>query len=765
MKRLLIMMYIALLGTGIALGQTFASQGSEWYFHMPSAFEYPTSYYKMEVLGDTIIQGHTCSIISPYHLGGGNQYVYEEGRVVYWYNKYNEAFTVLYDFNAEAGESWVCDINYCSCQVTVKSIDSVTWEGHTYRVQNVLSLYEVDEVVDYFSVAMEGKIIDGIGYEHGLFPNMLACEGAIVDGQSPEYLRCYLKDGEMLYHQGGYYCDEKQKNDRWIFPLVFTDATNNPDTVWFVQHDYVTTLEDILNEEGINPNVRDEDAFRVYFMQDGVKTRVVSTHFEEAFLKKDIYADNYEFPIKLDWRKILLEQYYEYVGGSMNHTSLESEYTLYGYTIEGVGVMDGETEWYGVFNNYETTGLQPAAYYSEEGSYYGDEEMLQSFYTNPTFFPMAVSMSRSCLYHNGSLSGLTASVEDNDVTLNWHYTGCDDPEVFAITRVPENEAEAITFTTVETTFVDYGVQAGHYTYIVNAYYSDGTHLSDGIVTPYYSIDVTIGPDFASQGFEWYYEIQNSDSSVTYQHLYYLADTVIRQKDIKIIVRTNTLYDKGLNNVTTHEYIYEEDGKVYWWNAAIDDFTTLYDFSANVGDEWEIKVGTESITMHVDAVGETEYNGKTFKILQVSDAENLFSGIIVASVGHITSFFPEKLMRKSGESTVEGLRCLWNGTELVFKYGDKDCDDIYEQLHYGLEDVETKMFSLYPNPTEGVLTVETQNLASPQKQTTYRILNLMGQTLLEGRTEGVSTRIDVSDLSDGMYFINIEGATQKFVVKK
>lgn len=258
------------------------------------------------------------------------------------------------------------------------------------------------------------------------------------------------------------------------------------------------------------------------------------------------------------------------------------------------------------------------------------------------------------------------------------------------------------------------------------------------------------------GQEWYYELQNPNGSITYQHLYYLADTVIDDRDIDIIVRNNTLYDKG--SVTTHEYIYEENGKVYWWNATTGGFTTLYDFSANVGDEWEIKVGTESITMHVDAVGETEYNNHVFKTLQVSDAENLFSGTIVASVGHLTSFFPEKLMRKSDEGNVEGLRCLWNGMEFVFKYGDKDCDEVYEQLHLSLSEATTNSFSLYPNPTDGQLSITAASGGE------YRITNLMGQTLLQGRLNSGSTSIDVSGLCKGMYFMTIEGSTKKFLVQ-
>ena len=726
----------------------------EWYFNLSSFMGSPISYYKMEVLGDTVVQGHTCSIITPPYIGGngGNQYVYEENRVVHWYNVTTNTFTTLYDFNANEGDSWICDIDSCSYQVTVTSIDSVTWDGHTYRVQNVTShAYLTSD--DCFTI-MQGRIIDGIGYEEGLFPYMLACDYVVYDGAYPNYLRCYLKDGEMLYHEGSYYCDEKQKTDRWIFPLAFTDATNNPDTVWFVQHDYVTTLEDILNEEGINPNVSDEDSFRVYFMQDGVKTRVVSTHFDEAFTKENIYADNYKFPITMDWRKILLEQYFEFFG-PMAFTSLESAYTQSGYTIEGVEVYD-VTEWYGVFNTYETTGPQPAAVFSEEGTYYGNEEMLQSFYNYQTFFPLSVSMSRSCLYHLGSLSGVSASVDGHEVTISWSYHGCDNPQYFIITRITGDESDYEVFTTTETTFTDHDVPAGNYIYKLDGYYGDGQHITDN-PPYYYGVDVTIEPDFASQGFEWYYELQNPDGSVTYQHLYYLADTVIDDRDIDIIVRNNTLYDKGV--VTTHEYIYEENGKVYWWNATTGDFTTLYDFTAIVGDEWEIKVGTESITMHVDAVGETEFNGKTFKTLQVSDAGNLFSGTIVASVGHLTSLFPEKLMRKTGGSTVEGLRCLWNGTELVFKYGDKDCDEVYEQLHDGMGEATTIPFSLYPNPTEGQLSVSTASGGY------YRIANLVGQTLQQGSLNCGSTSLDVSALGKGMYFLTIEGASQKFVIDK
>jgi len=88
------------------------------------------------------------------------------------------------------------------------------------------------------------------------------------------------------------------------------------------------------------------------------------------------------------------------------------------------------------------------------------------------------------------------------------------------------------------------------------------------------------------------------------------------------------------------------------------------------------------------------------------------------------------------------------------------------------------FTVYPNPTNGVLFVETfqetsrmmnathwetfQETSLPDQ--TYRITNLVGQTLLTGQITAENQQIDVSSLPQGMYFITVGEATRKFVVK-
>jgi len=207
--------------------------------------------------------------------------------------------------------------------------------------------------------------------------------------------------------------------------------------------------------------------------------------------------------------------------------------------------------------------------------------------------------------------------------------------------------------------------------------------------------------------------------------------------------------------------------VYWWNKDLEEFTVLYDFAAEEGDEWEIKVGTESITVHVDAVDIFEYDGESFKQLHISDVGNVFNGDIVVNFGHLTSFFPEKLMNRNGDFTVDGLRCYWVEDVLVYHNGDEDCDAIYDGLH-GLEENGPSSgsgdFMVYPNPANGVLFVETHGRASLPVETEYRITNLMGQTVLSGLINAEKQQIDISRLPAGMYFINVGDGTRKFVAK-
>ena len=75
--------------------------------------------------------------------------------------------------------------------------------------------------------------------------------------------------------------------------------------------------------------------------------------------------------------------------------------------------------------------------------------------------------------------------------------------------------------------------------------------------------------------------------------------------------------------------------------------------------------------------------------------------------------------------------------------------------------------VYPNPSNGILFVETCHGASLPTETEYCIVNLTGQILLQGNITDETQQIDVSGLAEGMYFVRIQGdggtLTRKFSV--
>ena len=1278
---------------------SFAPQGAEWYFNLSSFMGSPISYYHMEVLGDTIIQGHTCSVITQQFLGGNGQeqYVYEDNGKVYWYNQTLGRFTTLYDFDAEVGESWTCEIDSCTYEVTVTEI--TYYEGldqnHQFRAQRV----SYNGELGYFG---GGTIIDGIGEISGLFPYPYACVGDIYDGPYPDWLRCYLVDGEMLYHEGSYNCDQQsfcwdgtvaeayaggdgtaenpyqiatseqlallayetnngigsdayyelvaninlqrceggtiqwvsigtatnmfmghfngngynilnlnqfigdgdlqpvgglfgytdhavisnvrlvqcsiRGNGQYVGGLVgyaglsnisncsitqssvkteagvagglvgcadmpfgtgfyptdiefsylnncLTDVATwiegsdcaggivgkvnkndgrNPWVIadcrvwddghtagfsvtsdgdaggivgWFRngsisgclnqfvvtggnpgtggiagtadlvtikncinqgeisggfatggivgygdgnmnvtsldiidcvnegsvtchdmgQHAFVggivglwgskiircvnkgdvmgivkssgfvggivgdcvgivancynrgnvtTTVDDsvvnpellfvggisatpdptiynvyntgvvtgpelpasVIHDYGniIGRGLEDSHYLNAYWLDDddlsacgnvnepelhgstafvqgatstswtlndaqyGTTDLLEALNFGAAVVldsvpsyphictwMEDMEGTNDGFPVfgpfsagddmleayceapfnffgspttdqgiygaQLWWNKPFASHWFHYdekpyagsaeafewgiripgeeihAGDMLTHVAFykvgcQNEVEQYDFAFSGgetepenleflawnsVLVEPGPDEWVMVKLRYpiiceegrslwivmrapfiagnkapycQTSGNPDARWVSLIGGWYdylavegtGGDWMIRGYFTNDMGYQEA---------------GYNEELDHYNI-----YRGSSLEEMEKVAEVGRDEEEY--FDTLQQPF-------GDYYYQLTASYTDGRESvpakrSENPQSPDY-VYFHVG-NISSLGSEWYYEIQNENGSITYQHLQYAADTTINHKDVKIIIRTNTLYDKGEHSEVTREYIYEDFGKVYWWNESIQDFTLLYNLGAQVGDEWVIEVGEESIIMHVDAVEQYEYEGTTYRTLHVSDANNLFSGEIMSGIGHLTSFFPERLMTRDKGYHVTGLRCYWIYGDLVFTVNRGDCDAIYAELHNGLDEPTAIPFAIYPNPTNGVLTIQHSALTTSNAShfnipnSSFRITNLLGQTVQTGSLNAETQQIDVSGLPQGMYFISVGEGTRKFVVR-
>ena len=104
--------------------------------------------------------------------------------------------------------------------------------------------------------------------------------------------------------------------------------------------------------------------------------------------------------------------------------------------------------------------------------------------------------------------------------------------------------------------------------------------------------------------------------------------------------------------------------------------------------------------------------------------------------------------------------------MAYKQGEKDCDEVYQQYHNSIEEdgpsTNSGTLTVYPNPTNNVLFVETRFIASLPTTTAYRITNLMGQTLQQGCINADCQQINIENLPAGLYFITAGEKTVKFV---
>ncbi len=997
----------------------FASPSAEWYFNVYNPWSQHPQYTRFYVEGDTVIQGHSCSIIRQNFVetGSGHEYgefVYEEDNKVYWFNPTTNNFTTLYDFEAEAGDTWYCEVGDCSCLVTVDSIGSVTWDGHAYRTQWV-------RFSENYNSESHGKIIEGIGFEKGLFPSTWTCNGGIVcDASEIEYLRCYVEDGEILYHEGDYDCDWSYVNTNcWdgtyaeayaggdgsegdpyqianarqlallahetntgiggdaYYKLTSNINLGSCDSFWFTWTSigvpesngtphYFTGHFDGNGMCVLNLYQRQNDTFKGLFgCTDGAvikdvrivdceigneseyagglvayagRTTIMGCMIENSVVQSDAgeagglvgymgtpyqmtEANDADICVITSCQTTSSVQVIGHMAGGIvakSNTNLPLTHCSISNCInaastqstadlqEGGAAAGGVGCWMictdisncvnlgnssaamiagGIAGTFSRGHMSDCYNYGSSYSNYIAGGVIGSLNTmalleitterfifrNCHNYGDAVverdgnlgmcggvighfvggNHQRFCIVDCSNHGNVTCHGEHAGGVLGWHRGHTDmeilnvynTGDVSALTsaggivgfhesvftiRNAYNAGEIhcenptlegaiigsinnnnLSYDTISHCYWKYDMvgvgSALQATLPHSCAFNPTTHygewaldsiqfghdLVEALNTGAQEIDSLypeIGPvsrwmkdeettnggypifgtngnlQYSLVGSEWYYEILNENGNITYQYLQHTNDTTIKdEENVHILVRINTLYDKGQHVEKTQEYICERNNKVYWWNKELEEFTVLYDFGAKEGDEWEIKVGLESLVMHVDEVDEYEFEGKPMKILRVSDAGDVFSGTIVCGIGHLTSFFPERLMQNSKEYRVKGIRCFWRNGELVLKYGEKDCDEIYEEHHYDVDEpLATDGFNVYPNPTNGIIVVETVSTPSLQGQTEYRISNMLGQTLLTGRIDNNTQQIDVNALPEGMYFINVNNQTIKFV---
>jgi hypothetical protein len=197
MKKQFLFSVIICIGS-LAQGQTWAPTGAKWTYGVAFAFLPNIEYREWICTGDTVVDSINCKVIRRYGTSmvsdlSDVMITYEDSNRVYWYQPPDSQFTMLYDFNKNAGETWLMHFDTCDLLITVDSTGMDTINGVPLK-----SLFIISE-----NWAFNGKILQHIGHLWAPCPDInYHCHGILVDGGYYTGLRCY-EDSLIGFHDFG----------------------------------------------------------------------------------------------------------------------------------------------------------------------------------------------------------------------------------------------------------------------------------------------------------------------------------------------------------------------------------------------------------------------------------------------------------------------------------------------------------------------------------------------------------------------------------
>lgn len=260
-----------------------------------------------------------------------------------------------------------------------------------------------------------------------------------------------------------------------------------------------------------------------------------------------------------------------------------------------------------------------------------------------------------------------------------------------------------------------------------------------------------GQEWAPLGATWYYDqIEFSgDSDRSFIKYSVIGDTIIEGNSVKVFEQAFTTYLSYYDSILITKdtcYFSRIGDIVYFYDKNYGTFELTYDYSAQSGDTLIVwcNQGEVDIEVLVDSVSSININGFALRKFYVTSSfpqDCYMSGEIIENIGWTGFMFPQHSI---ADPPVGGpLRCYSDAIIGEFKISDKDCDFIVPSVESALLGI-----NIYPNPFNRIIWFEDKN----DRIERISIIDINGRIVSE-RTL-VSQRIDLGDLSEGVYAIRI-----------
>lgn len=293
-----------------------------------------------------------------------------------------------------------------------------------------------------------------------------------------------------------------------------------------------------------------------------------------------------------------------------------------------------------------------------------------------------------------------------------------------------------------------------------------------------SSSFSFSQNWCSPGSEWFYGWNNSPVN-GYIHLTYTGDTLIGAQTCNKIYKMTYWYNQAFfssgSNYLGTEYTYADINKVYIYKNS--QFFTMYDFGALPGATWIVPATKNygacqtQATIKTDSIGTMVINSQTLRYICVTYNDTAqhwgWCAKIVEKIGPIKWFyfngqptwdylFPVKndYCGMFIDELAEGgnFRCYNDSSGFMYSSGiSPTCNYLINSI----SEIDKQSVLFFPNPTNDILNISFDL----QNETKIRIVDLTGKIVAETKTENSKGKtiqhINISALSKGIYFVNLQ----------
>lgn len=250
------------------------------------------------------------------------------------------------------------------------------------------------------------------------------------------------------------------------------------------------------------------------------------------------------------------------------------------------------------------------------------------------------------------------------------------------------------------------------------------------------------------------------------YFYFLEkDSTVNGKQYKIVLKTGNLRQTGWNDsYSTYSNGYSgllrQDSinkKVYYILRSDTIENLLYDFNLKEGDTLPktiINNGNNYVKKIDSVLIDTVYH----KRYAIAYGDTSFVSYVYLIEGIGNSFGLFGYLLPPFESSTS-LQCFMKNNKKVYPDTSGRCD-----LTVSIKEVNKKKFafSVYPNPAETYLTIEVNK--EQEETISYSIKDILGRTHAYGKIIKGLTKVDISNLSTGIYFCEIVSEERKLIKK-